>query len=176
MRGNTRSDYGMAFASPNKSMASGDWINDTRKKKWSVDLDAKPPRIFILDDFEGGTVITRAPGTYNETYEETLFEQEHGFDFAPDFKAYFYVLDGGSGFGFAIGGYAPQKIYTLINSVPLGTELYWAEVDETYFRIRRQVNIGTVTGSSDYTYPGSSFVFRIRVMIMNHPAVYRGGA
>lgn len=174
MTRNTRSDYGMAFAAPNKSMREGDWINDTRKKKWTVDIDAKPPRIFILDDFSGGQEISRSAGTYNEVFEETLFEQKHGFDFAPAFKAYFYVTDAASGFAFAIGGYAAQKIYTLINSVPFGTEVYWASVDEEYFRIKRRINIGSVL-SGTYTYPGSDFKFRIRVMIMNHPAIFFGG-
>lgn len=169
-----RPEFGMAVSNGNRDMNEHDWLNDTSRVKWTVDLDRDPKHVQILDNFPGGTKWTGQPGV-NQSYVETLFAMKHGMPFAPKFLAYFYTKDAPSGFSGIIGQYTLNQAYMLINSVGLGTEGLYAEVDDTYFYIKHFVDSAIFGGGSAFTFYGSDYKFRIRFELLNQKAFYKGG-
>lgn len=176
MTRNTNGNFGQAVAAPNKSMQDGDWINDTRKPKWTVSLDEKEPHLKLLDDFSGGTIKTYLTADSGTEFRETLYEIRHKMPWPPKFLCYFYTIDAPTGYSGNIGRYALNTAYMMYNEFPYGTEGLYAEVDETFFRIVHFISVGAIPSSpGTKTYYGSGYKFRVKYEILNQKALFLGG-
>ena len=169
----SRGTFGIAVANGTKGMSEHDWLNDTSKVKWTIDLDRDPPHVQILDNFPGGTKWT-LDSTQNNSLVETLFAIKHGMPFKPKFLCYFYTKNAPSGFSGSIGQYTLNHAWMLTNAISIGEEGLYAEVDDTYFYIKHFVDTFAF-GTGTNTFYGSDYKFRVRFMILNQPAYYTGG-
>lgn len=173
MTRNTRSNFGIATAQDRKSMQDGRWQNDTRKTKWTVDLDQDPPHLQIIETLPGGTKITANTGE-STLFEETLFVMKHGMPFPPAFLCYFYTKDAPSGYSTFIGQYEQNRATMLTNSIGIGQEGLWAEVDDTYFYIKHFVETFAFGAGADHVFFGDDYKFRVRFELLNQKAHYTG--
>ncbi len=169
----TSGRFGMAVAAEGKSMQDGGWLNDTRKPKWTVDIERDPPHLQVLDNFPGGTKYTLNSAQANSIVE-TLFAMKHNMPFPPQFLCFFYTIDAPSGFANALGRYTQNKAFMVFNAIGLGEEGLYAEVDDEYFYIKHFVDTFAF-GSGTNTFYGSDFKFRIRFELLNQPAFFLGG-
>lgn len=168
----SRGNFGMAVSDSRHDMHEHEWINDTSKVKWTVDLDRDPKHVQIIDNLPGGTkwVMDNAVA---QSKVETLFAMKHGMPFPPKFLCYFYTKDAPSGFSGAIGQYMINHAFMLVNAVSIGEEGLYCEVDDTYFYIKHFADsFGFGTGNN--TYYGSDYKFRVRFELLNQPAYYKG--
>lgn len=173
MTRNTRSDYGMAVAADRHSMQDGNWLNDTRKPKWSVDVEADPSHLRVLDDFPGGTKFTLTKGA-SAVAEETLFAIKHKMPWSPQVLCFFYTKDAPAGSANQIGTYTLNTGYMFYDvSGGIGREVLFADVDEEYFYIKHRAET-MAYGSGTHTFSGSDYKFRVRFMILNHPRLGSG--
>lgn len=168
----SRGTYGIAVSNGTKDMHEHDWLNDSSKRKWTVDLDRDPKHVQILDDFPGGTKWT-VPASTTVSYVETLFAMKHGMPFPPKFLCYFYTKDAPSGLSVNIGQYTMNHAFMLTNAVGVGEEGLYCEVDDTYFYIKHFVDAATSSGGG-FTFYGSDYKFRIRFELLNQRAYYLG--
>lgn len=164
-------DFGIAFSRDDKSMQDKDWKYDSRKPKWTVDPKADPPHLDLFE-MDGGTKYT-PPLDTPFVVEEVLFEIEHHMPFPPLFFCYFYVI--------ASGGLMPVGCFTLnrvimYESFAAGTEMLYAKVDDTHFRIIHLVDayVDSFVFPGGFTFTGSDYLFRIRYELINKPAFYLG--
>lgn len=178
MTRNTNSDFGIAIAADRQTMRDGRWQNDTRKKKWTVDVEHDPPHLQIIGDpdkgevFDGGTKFTLDKGS-SVYLEETLFTIKHGMPFPPAFLCYFYTRDAPSGLSAIIGQYQQNRATMLTNAVGVGQEGLFAGVNDTHFYIKHFVETFGL-GSGNHTFYGSDFKFRVRFELLNQRAYYTG--
>lgn len=173
MTRNTSGDFGIAVAADRKSMQDRDWQNDTRKEKWTVDLDHDPAHLQIIETLPGGTKVT-ANTSSNTNFSETLFALKHGMPFPPAFLCYFYIKDVPAGFSGNAGQYQQNRATMLTNSVGVGEEGLWAEVDDEYFYIKHFVETYAFGANADHTFYGSDYKFRVRFELLNKKAYYTG--
>lgn len=168
MSNSTNSEVGMAVAAPSKSMQDGGWVNDTRKKKWSVDTTRDPKHIDVLDNFPGGTKFTFPANTAGVS-EEILLAIKHEMPFPPQFLCYFYTKDAPAGWSKTIGNYTQGHGLMMYNAFTLGEETIYAEVDEEYFYIKHRFE-SFGFNSATATAFGGDYKFRIRYELLNIPA------
>ncbi len=168
-----RGQFGMAVSDGRKDMNEHDWLNDTSKVKWTVDLDRDPKHVQILDNFPGGTKLT-LDSAVETHFVETLFALKHGMPFPPKFLCYFYTKDAPGGFAGMIGGYTLNHAFMLTNLVGVGEEGLYCEVDDTYFYIKHFVDTFAF-GTGTNTFYGSDYKFRVRFELLNQKAFYKGG-
>lgn len=176
MTRNTNTDFGMAVAEDNKSMQDHEWRNDSRKTKWAVDLDRKPSHVQILDNLPGGTKWTLGVDSGTKLVE-TLFVMEHKMPFPPKFLCYFYTKDAPAALAAGVlGMYTQNRAFMMTNSVGIGEEGCYCEVDDKYFYIKHFVDASSVgTAGNTQTFYGSDFKFRVRFELLNQRAYYKGG-
>jgi len=176
MTRNTLGDYGIAVAEGSKDMREHDWINDTRKSKLAIDIDARPSHLQVLDNLPGGTKLT-LPVDAVYSFVETLFVMEHHMPFAPEMLCYFYTKDAPAALAAAtIGMYTQNHAFMLTNAVGIGEEGLYSEVDDKYFYIKHFIDVpGIGTAGNTNTFYGSDFKFRVRFELLNVPALYKGG-
>lgn len=166
-----RNIMGMAVARPGKAMSDGDWINDTRLEKLTVDLDQTEPHLRLFE-LRGGTKWSVVPSSVSYI-EETIFSMKHNMPFKPKFLCFFYTVDTPVGFGANIGAYTQNHAYMLYNAFGIGEEGLYAYVDETHFYIKHFFETFGFGGAS-FTAYGSDYLFRIKFEILNQPAFYFG--
>lgn len=164
-------DFGIAFASPDRDMGDGEWAYDSRKKKWTVDLEATPEHLKLFT-LSGGTkwVIDTATEDYRE---EIIFQIEHKMPFPPRFVCFFYIVDAASGFSELIGNFTSDRAPMLYNSIFIGEEGLFAGVDDTHFFIKHFAETFGF-GSGNHTFGGSDYRFRVRYELLNQEAFYLG--
>lgn len=165
------SDFGLAIADENKNMQDGHWKFDSRKKKWTVNLNANPPHVKIFQ-MDGGTkyVLNAAASSYSE---EVLFQIEHHMPWPPKVLCFFFFLDAPLGFAGNIGYYSFSIASMLINNPGAGGEGLFAFVDDKYFYIKHYAETYGV-GSGNTTFYGSDYKFRIKFEILNQKALFLG--
>lgn len=173
MTRNTRNDFGIATAADRQSMSDGRWQNDTRKTKWTVDLDQDPPHLQIIETLPGGTRWT-ANKSEQVLLEETLFAMKHGMPFPPAFLCFFYTKDAPADYAFTIGQYQQNRATMLTNAIGIGEEGLYAKVDKTYFYIKHFVETFASGTNANHTFSGDLFKFRVRFELLNQPAYYTG--
>lgn len=165
------SDYGIAIAANGKSMQSGNWKFDSRKKKWTVDLQADPPHVKLFEMNGGTKFVLDSSLTLNS--EEILFKVEHKMPWPPKFLCYFFYIDAPLGFADSIGYYGFNNAFMLVNNIEAGGEGLYAEVDDTYFYIKHYAETYGV-GSGNTTFYGSDYNFRIKFELLNQKAMFLG--
>lgn len=173
MTRNTRGDFGIATAADRQSMRDGRWQNDTRKTKWTVDVEHTPPHLQIIESLPGGSRITAPTGAVT-SFEETLFVMKHGMPFPPAFLCFFYTKDVPPDFSANIGQYQQNRGTMLTNAAGIGEEGVYAMVDDEYFYIKHFVETFGFGVSGDYTFFGNLYDFRVRFELLNHKAHYTG--
>lgn len=161
--------FGIAVAASRRSMADGQWMNDTRKEKWTVDLHRDPKHVQILDDFPGGTRFVTPANSGNLIFRETLKAIKHHMPFPPKVLCYFYTKDAPAGQAALIGQYTQGMAYMITNAMGLGSEYLYIEVDDEYFYIKHVVYSST---TSAFTWLGDNFKYRVRYEILNQPALF----
>lgn len=166
---NLRQQYGMAFSQPGKSMQDGEWMYDSRKPKWTVELDSEDPHLKIFE-VDGGTKwsLTTDPPQYRE---EVLFRVRHKMPYPPAFVCFINVIDVPPESPISIGRYS----YNVCPVYYTGqaTEGIFARVDEEFFSIIHFAETYPL-GSDTINFFGSDFKFRIRYEILNQKALYLG--
>lgn len=163
-------DSGILIAEDNKAIQDGDIAQDTRLKRWAVDVERDPPHLQVIER-RGGTKWTL--NTNNEYYiEEAIFTLKHGMPFPPAFLCFFRTIDGPD--VSAIDAYTQDHAFMLYNAIGLGEEGLYAKVDDENFYIMHFVETFGFLGSGDHTFYGDDFLFRIRFELLNQPAFYLG--
>ena len=160
----------MAVAAPNKSMQDGRWQNDSRKQKWTIDVDRDPPPLDVIER-PGGTKFVMDTGAVDYK-EEIIFSIKHKMPFPPAFLCYFYTIDGPH--AVLIGRYTQNRAFMTYNAFSIGEEGMFAEVDEEYFYIKHFAETFGF-GSGNHTFYGDDFTYRIRYELLNQKALYLGG-
>lgn len=168
-----RGTFGMAVSDPRKDMSEHEWLNDTSKVKWTVDLDRDPKHVQVINGFPGGTKWTMDTAQ-NQSNVETLLAIKHNMPFPPKFLCYFYTTDAAAGQSVQIGAYTINHAFMLVNAISIGEEGLYCEVDDTYFYIKHFADTFAF-GTGNYTFGGSDFKFRVRIMLLNQEAFYKGG-
>ncbi len=165
------SDYGLAIARDGKNMGDGAWKFDSRKKKWTVDVNADPKHVRLFE-MNGGTkfVLDAAMTLYTD---EILLRVEHKMPWPPKFLCYFYYIDAPLGFADSIGYYGFNNAFMLSNNISAGGEGLWAEVDATYFYIKHYAETYGA-GAGNTTFYGSDYNFRIKFELLNQKAIFLG--
>lgn len=169
----SRGSFGMAVSKSNKDMREHEWLNDTSKVKWTIDLDRDPKHVQILENFPGGTIWTGNTGE-EAHFIETLFQMKHNMPFPPKFLCFFYTQDAPAALSGTIGQYSMNHAFMLTNAIGIGEEGLYCEVDDEFFYIKHFVDTFAY-GSGDYTFYGSQFKFRVRFELLNQRAYYTGG-
>lgn len=165
------SDYGLAIAAGGKNMQSGEWKFDSRKKKWTVDLQANPSHVKLFE-MNGGTKFVLNAGL-TQSSEEVLFQMEHKMPWPPKFLCYFFYIDAPLGFADSIGYYSFSNASMLINNPGAGGEGLYAQVDNENFYIRHYAETYGI-GSGNTTFYGSDYKFRVKFELLNQKAMFLG--
>ena len=159
------SEYGIIVAADNSDLSRPGRKVDSRKPRWSVDLEANPPHMNIITTAGGLTAFNDSPSTPgNLSQQETLLSVKHHLDFTPLCLVYFYVLSyNGNSVAVPAKDYA-SGAYIMSGSVGTLNDDISYEADTSEFRIVHRMD--TYGFGTNYNSTAPNFQIQVKYYIM----------